>query len=178
MSGFASIALTPVVLLASGLLIIRFRKLSWREDVGFRAPRLVDVILWCAIFMLVDLTAEALATGDPDGSWRGKYSGADLAIRLVAVPLVYPIVEEFFFRGVFFGVVRRRAGNLAAILAPALVFALIHVQYDWRGMAFVMLSGVLYGLARLHSRSVWVPMLLHVLNNSLAVWERLSPAAP
>ena len=178
MSEYAWIALTPAVLLAAGLLIVRFRKLSWRDDVGFRTPRLVDVVLWCAIFMLADVAAEAFATGDPTGSWRGKYSGMDLAIRLVAVPLVYPIVEEFFFRGVFLGVVRRRAGKLAGVAAPALVFGLIHIQYDWRGMAFVMLSGTLYGVARVHSRSVYVPMLLHMLNNSLAVWERLAPAAP
>lgn len=171
------IVLIPLVLAAAGLAIVRFRLLDWREDVGLRRPRLVDAVFWLAVFIIWASVGELMAEGDPVGSWRGRYSGADLAIRLVAVPLVYPIVEEFFFRGVFLGVVRRRFGDIAGILLPALMFGLIHVQYDWRGMAFVFLDGLLFGLARVRSGSVYVAMLLHVAGNSYAVWERLVPAA-
>jgi hypothetical protein len=170
------IALIPLVLTAAALAIVRFRRLGWRDDVGFKAPRLVDLLFWCALFFLIAAVGELTAQGDPTGSWRGRYSGADLAIRLIAVPLVYPIAEEFFFRGVFLGVVRRRFGDVAGVVVPALVFGLIHIQYDWRGMAFVFLDGLIFGVARVRSGSVFVPMLLHVGGNSYAVWERLSPA--
>jgi membrane protease YdiL (CAAX protease family) len=170
---YLKIAATPVLLIAVGLLIIRFRRLSWRDDVGFMAPRPVDIVLWVAVFVAVAALAELFAQSDPEGSWRGRYSGADLAIRLLAVPLLYPIVEEFFFRGVFLGVVRRRLGTAAAVIVPAVMFALIHVQYDWGGMAFVALDGLIFGIARVRTGSVYVPMLLHVIGNSWAVWERL-----
>jgi len=170
------IALLPLVLFGAGLAIVRFRKLDWREDVGFVRPRPVDLVFWTALFAAVAAIGELTAEGDPTGSWRGRYSGADLAIRLVAVPLVYPIVEEFFFRGVFLGIVRRRFGDVAGVLVPAMMFAAIHVQYDWRGMLFVFLDGLIFGIARVRTGSVFVPMLLHVLGNSYAVWERLIPA--
>jgi uncharacterized protein len=171
---YLAIALTPLLLAAAGLLIVRFRRLSWRDDVGFKAPRLVDLVFWCAIFVLIAALGELVSEGGAAGSWRGEYSAADLAIRIVAVAFVYPIAEEFFFRGVFLGVVRRRLGDVAAIVLPAVMFGLIHVQYDWRGMAFVALDGLIFGLCRVRTGSVYVPMLLHILGNSYAVWERLA----
>ncbi|MEA3017867.1 MAG: protease family protein [Sphingomonadales bacterium] len=173
MMDYVKIAATPLLLVAAGLLIIRFRRLSWREDVGFAAPRPVDVIVWVAVFVAAAALAELFAEADPAGSWRDRYSGADLAIRLLAVPLIYPIAEEFFFRGVFLGVIRRRFGTAAAVALPAIMFGLIHVQYDWRAMAFVALDGLIFGIARVRTGSVYVPMLLHVIGNSWAVWERL-----
>ncbi|HYJ28976.1 MAG TPA: CPBP family intramembrane glutamic endopeptidase [Allosphingosinicella sp.] len=171
---YLTIALTPALLAAAGLVIVRFRRLSWRDDVGFKAPRLVDLVFWCAIFVLIASLGELVSEGGAAGSWRGRYSAADLAVRIVAVALVYPIAEEFFFRGVFLGVVRRRLGNVAGVVLPAIMFGLIHVQYDWRGMAFVALDGLIFGVCRVRTGSVYVPMLLHILGNSYAVWERLA----
>lgn len=168
------IALTPILLTAVGLLIVRFRKLSWGDDVGLKAPRLADLLFWCAIFAIIAALAELMTEPGTGGSWRGKYSAADLAVRVVAVALLYPVAEEFFFRGVFLGVVRRRFGAVAAVVLPALVFGLIHIQYDWQGMAFVALDGLIFGIARVRTGSVCVPMLLHILGNSYAVWERLA----
>jgi hypothetical protein len=171
---YLMIALTPVLLPVVGLLIVRFRKLAWRDDVGFKAPRLADLLFWCAIFAIFAALAELATESGASGSWRGKYSAADLAVRVAAVALLYPVAEEFFFRGVFLGVVRRRFGDVAAVVLPALVFGLIHIQYDWQGMLFVALDGLIFGIARVRTGSVYVPMLLHVLGNSYAVWERLA----
>jgi membrane protease YdiL (CAAX protease family) len=41
-------------------------------------------------------------------------------------------------------------------------------------MLFVFADGVLYGVARVRSGSVYVAMLLHALGNGYAVWERLA----
>lgn len=170
---YLTIALTPMLLTVVGLLIVRFRKLSWRDDVGFKPPGLRALLVWCAIFLTLAAIGELVTDNGAGGSWRGKYSAADLAVRVAAVALIYPVAEEFFFRGVFLGVVRRRFGDFAAVLLPALIFGLIHIQYDWQGMAFVALDGLIFGIARIRTGSVYVPMLLHILGNSYAVWERL-----
>ena len=168
------IALTPMLLTAIGLLIVRFRKLAWRDDVGFKAPGLRPFLFWCAIFLIIATIGESVTDSGAGQSWRGKYSAADLAVRVAAVALLYPIAEEFFFRGVFLGVVRRRFGDVAAVALPALIFGLIHIQYDWQGMAFVALDGLIFGIARIRTGSVCVPMLLHIMGNGYAVWERLA----
>ena len=166
-------AATPILLIAAGLLIIRFRKLDWGEDVGFQRPSLKLAILWLLAFLMLAAAQQLFAEGDSAaGSWRGKYDAAGIAVRILAVGLIYPVAEEFFFRGVFFGVLSRRLGAAVAILVPAIVFGLIHVQYD--GPVWVVADGILFGLARFHTGSVYIPMLLHVLGNGYAVWERLA----
>ena len=163
---------TPLLLTAAGLAIVRFRRLSWVEDIGFRSPAASAVLLWLLAFLVVAGLQEWLSTGPgAAGSWQGRYGPADLAIRILAVALVYPLAEEFFFRGVLLGVVRRRFGAVAAVVASALVFGLIHVQYDWP--VWVVIDGLLFGAARVGSGSIYVPMLLHCLGNAYAVWERL-----
>jgi membrane protease YdiL (CAAX protease family) len=165
---------TPVFLGLIGLGIAKWRKLSWREDVGFQWPDLRVALLWLAAFVALAV-AQQLISGSADsaGSWVGKYGPAALAIRIAAVALIYPLAEEFFFRGVFIGVLQKRIGKWLAVLVSAAVFAAIHVQYDWP--VWVFADGLLFGLARVHSRSVYLPMLLHVIGNSYAVWERLQP---
>ena len=170
----AIIFLTPVMLALFGLAMVKFRKLDWREDVGFKPPALRDAAIWAIGFLILVLALELLVgDGEKMGAWRGKYDSANLAVRIVAVGLIYPVAEEFFFRGALLGMVRRRFGDLAGIVLPALLFGLIHIQYDWRGMAFVMLDGLIFGIARVRTGSVYVAMLLHVIGNGYAVWERV-----
>lgn len=132
------IFVTPAFLICVGLAITWFRRLSFREDLAFRPPPLRATGIWLAAFIALMILSEAISRGagfeDSSGSWRGKYDTAQLAIRLFAVGLLYPVVEEFFFRGVLLGVVKRRFNALAAITASSLAFALIHIQYDWRQM--------------------------------------------
>ena len=171
--GYVLIAATPLFLLVVGLVIARARKLNWAEDVGFRAPKASAAFVWVTAFVAFAVAIEVLGSGGESarGSWVGKYSAADLAIRMVAVGLLYPIAEEFFFRGVFLGALRRRFGDLPAIIVPAIVFGAIHVQYDWP--LLIVADGLLFGLARVRTGSVYVPMAMHVIGNSYAVWERL-----
>jgi membrane protease YdiL (CAAX protease family) len=169
---YALIAATPFFWLAVGLAIVRFRKLDWAEDVGFRLPSLRDLLIWTAAFVAYAAAVEVFGGGESmAGSWKGKYDATGIAVRIAAIALVYPVAEEFFFRGVFIGVARRRIGNALAVIAAAVVFGLIHVQYDWP--VWIVADGLFFGLARVMTRSVYVPMLLHVLGNSYAVWERL-----
>jgi len=124
-------------------------------------------------FVAFAVVIEMLGTGDSArGSWAGKYGTADLAVRIVAIALLYPLAEEFFFRGVFLGVVRRKFGDLPAIVVPAIIFGVIHVQYGWP--LLIVADGLLFGLARVRTGSVYVPMAMHIIGNSYAVWERLN----
>lgn len=163
----------PLFLTAAGVAIVRFRKLDLSKDVGFRAPSSAALLLlWVGLFVALAAAQEIFASGpSARGSWAGRYDATQIAVRIAAIGLIYPIVEEFFFRGVFLGVVRRRFGNVAAVLIPAIMFGLIHTQYDWP--VWIIADGILFGVARVTTGSVYVPMLLHILGNSYAVWERL-----
>ena len=163
---------TPAFFVAVGVTIVRFRKLSWRDDVGLRLPSAGQTAIWMAAFVLLFIAQEQFAQGDEAwGSWRGKYDAGQVAIRIVAISLLYPLAEEFFFRGVALGAIARRFGSVAAVLITAAAFALLHTQYDWP--VWILFDGLLFGLSRVSSGSVYLPMLLHVIGNTYSVWERL-----
>ena len=38
----------------------------------------------------------------------------------------------------------------------------------------IFVDGLVFGLARYHTGSIFVPILLHMLGNTYAVWQRLA----
>lgn len=82
-----------------------------------------------------------------------------------------PISEEVFFRGFMYGGLRRRMPMWAAAILSGLVFGLLHYTGpDSIGVVpQLAVLGVL--LAWLYERtgSLWPPVLLHALNNGIAL---------
>ncbi|HEU5303211.1 MAG TPA: CPBP family intramembrane glutamic endopeptidase, partial [Gemmatimonadales bacterium] len=66
-----------------------------------------------------------------------------------------------------------RLGPAGAILIPAAIFALVHVQYSMPEKMLIAVDGVFFGLARYRTGSVLMPILLHSLGNAYAVAQRL-----
>ena len=87
----------------------------------------------------------------------------------LAVVVGAPLVEELFFRGfVFKGLLHSFLGGTGAVLVTAIVWASIHLQYDWHGMTVIFLAGLLLGYARLKTNSIYPCFLMHALMNLLA----------
>jgi len=104
---------------------------------------------------------------------RDIYATANpLWLLLLALIVAAPLFEEVFFRGFLFaGLQSSFLGSTGAILTTAVVWALIHIQYDAYGMVIVVLLGLLLGWARLASGSLYVPMSMHALSNLVATLE-------
>ncbi len=95
------------------------------------------------------------------------------AFAVLVIGLGPGIGEELWCRG-FLG--RGLVGNYGAVLgvlASSFFFGLIHVDPCQGTMA--MLMGLWLHFVYLTTRSLWLPMLLHFLNNSLAVVARRIP---
>ena len=124
----------------------------------------------------LNLLAAAIFPGaadDPGGVWRGKYDTANLLIRIAAIGLIYPVAEEYFFRGAILGMISKKFNDAAGIIVSALLFGLVHIQYDWRGMALIVVDALFFAICRTRTGSLYLTMLLHILGNSYAIWERL-----
>jgi membrane protease YdiL (CAAX protease family) len=89
-----------------------------------------------------------------------------LVTLLMAGGLI-PFAEELFFRGVLFGWLRRRYGLWIGMATSAVIFALAH------GDLAIGVSNLILGLVLAwvydRSLSIWVPVAVHAVNNSLAV---------
>jgi membrane protease YdiL (CAAX protease family) len=92
----------------------------------------------------------------------------------LAVVVVTPIGEETLFRGFLFrGWLRTPRDTWPVILITALLWALVHVQYDWCVIAQVFVFGVMLGWLRWATGSTILTMVLHALINCEGMLETI-----
>ena len=91
--------------------------------------------------------------------------GLDLFIRYFSLCVVPAVLEEIYFRGALQGIMRP-SGSSVAIFAPALLFALLHL--DLAQSITALVCGIFLGWLVERSGSILPGMLLHFINNTLA----------
>ncbi len=154
--------------------IIRLRMSSSHpERWGLQAPPSVaSAAGWIALYLAWMFGTDLLT------HWRGPWDfapwrEAPLAasiMRVLAVGVFGPIAEELVFRGYLFGILRDRAGIVATIVITAVGWAVLHVDYSWWVVAIIAVDGLMLGLARWRTGSVYVPIVMHIAYNLYAVW--------
>jgi membrane protease YdiL (CAAX protease family) len=75
-----------------------------------------------------------------------------------------PLLEELFFRGLLYPVLRRRMGLTVAVLLTALGFAAIHsfqLGYAWAPLLSIFIVGVVFTVIRERKKSVAASFLMH-----------------
>ena len=168
---------TSLALIAIVTLVLRARRLPAREFLALRWPAARTVGLWLgafAVLVVVEEWASRMLGLPAPESWGDRYTGLVLVVRLIGLVVLAPVAEELVFRGVLFGrIARTRLGQPGAVVIPAALFALLHLQYSPVEMGFVAVDGLFFGLARAQSRSLYVPMLLHASGNAVAAAQRL-----
>jgi uncharacterized protein len=83
-----------------------------------------------------------------------------------------PLMEELFFRGFLYPVVRRRFGVMAAIVATAFPFALMHAaQYgnSWASVLLIFVVGVVLATVREKTNSLAASFLVHAAYNGTII---------
>lgn len=98
----------------------------------------------------------------------------DLSLgHLLGVVLLYPILEELWYRGVLHGPMRGEFGRSPAILITSVFFALAHSNAFPINQFF---GGLVFAIAYEYRRTLVAPILLHIAGNgSLAVMGWLLP---
>jgi len=92
----------------------------------------------------------------------------DLAFALLAVAIIPSIIEEVYFRGTLQKIVLDLTGKpYAAIILTAIFFSAIH--FSFYGFLSRMALGMVLGYVYHFSKTIWLPVLLHFLNNGIAV---------
>jgi membrane protease YdiL (CAAX protease family) len=127
---------------------------------GHTCARIVWWISWyCRDFLQVARTTGAYTFVLP-------HTQVD-AFVLLSTGVLGPVVEELLFRGTLFRNLRARFNPGMAALASSVLFGLGH--HDHVG---TFIAALYSALAYTHTRSLWAPIALHVLNNG--AWLLLS----
>ncbi len=161
-----------------GLLLILFSTRLWKRTnfntfLGLHAPRVQELLKWLGIFMVLGIATEVISRNVPgfqtDFMTRILGSTTDRVLLLIGIGLAAPLFEEFLLRGLLLGSIRHMADEHTAVAITAGVFTLMHMQYNWQIMLLILPMGIVLGYARTRSGSIWVPVVLHVLNNTVSV---------
>lgn len=107
---------------------------------------------------------------------RDIYSSASAAGRIawlwLAIVVFTPLGEELIFRGFLFrGWLRTPRDGWPVIVATALLWAVIHLQYDWYVIGQIFVFGLMLGWLRWATGSTILAMLLHALINGEGMLE-------
>jgi membrane protease YdiL (CAAX protease family) len=153
------------------VVLVRTRKLP-REQLGLVRPRLGLSVLLVAVYLAWMLATDAAIHWRGPWDWRPWLAAplAASAMRVLAVGILGPIAEELVFRGWFFGLLDKRIGVAATIAVTAVSSALLHYSYGWAVVGVIVVDGLLLGIARWKTRSVFAPIVMHALYNLYAVW--------
>ncbi|MCI5058677.1 MAG: CPBP family intramembrane metalloprotease, partial [Flavobacteriales bacterium] len=84
----------------------------------------------------------------------------------LAIVVVAPTFEEIFYRGFIFKFLEMtRVGGVGAVLITSILFTLSHMQYEISILITVVPMALVLGFSRLFTRSLIVPITLHMFVN-------------
>ena len=131
---------------------------GWR-GAGFNPTKvLMGVILLVAASVATSPLSEWLDTDIrtfPEGEWT-----------LVLAVVVAPILEELIFRGRLISIFRREMPLSLAVVLSSLMFAAAHGSFVVALDAFI--AGLILSYFYISTRSIIMPIILHVCNNAVA----------
>lgn len=88
----------------------------------------------------------------------------DWVMAFLVVGVMAGLSEELFFRGALMGIMRRGRANIHIVIwVVAIIFSAVHMQFF--GFVPRMLLGAWFGYLMVLTRSLWVPIFAHALNN-------------
>ena len=88
----------------------------------------------------------------------------------VSLIIFVPIFEEAFFRGFLFeGFRQSRLGPIGAIGLTSLAWASLHIQYSIFEMAVIFLMGIVFGIVRIKTGSLWSTIIMHAFINMVSL---------
>ncbi len=177
---FDGIAVALFILIANPITIailmlaVRLARASQAEYLALAVPQTRDlrVGIICIVGLIAISDALLYVTGQPlvTPFQLQSYSTAAaegwLAPFLIAAVVVAPASEEIIFRGFLFrGWARSDRAAWPAIVVISVLWAALHVQYDWTGILQIFVIGLFLGWMRWRSGSLLLTILLHALFN-------------
>jgi membrane protease YdiL (CAAX protease family) len=158
-------------------IIIKVRRdIKIADYLGFKSIGTVTVFVALAISVAYILLSVLVNMGldrptESDIMVQAYATSVWPALFWVAVVVFGPFFEEVLFRGFLFeGFKQSRIGIVGTIIVTSLVWAGFHLQYGLFDIASIFILGVIFGIVRYKTGSLWAPMIMHGFNNLVAVF--------
>jgi membrane protease YdiL (CAAX protease family) len=167
-----------------GTLALAARLADWpaSEYLGLVRPATRPALITIAILIvfllgydvLTYLLGRDVVTPFQVDTYRSARDSGTLPLLWLTFVIAAPVAEEIIFRGFLFrGWVGSERSAIPGILVISVLFAVIHVQYDWFGILQVFFIGLLLAIVRWRSGSTLLTILMHVIANLWATIETM-----
>lgn len=174
---FLSISTFATLLVCAPLVvgIVKLKRGSQLRDyLGLTAPRTRQLLLWSLITSgycgLTGVILSLLHESKSSEFMLKTYSSTHPRWLIwVAIVVCAPVFEEIFFRGFLFkGLAASRLRWYGATVVTSVLWAAVHVQYDWYEISAIFALGLVLGAARAMTNSTLLTIWLHCFVNVLA----------
>jgi membrane protease YdiL (CAAX protease family) len=164
----AQTAAYPLVLLFMLLLVRSRARETFAKAIHWNWPALsapAFLLMGMALAIVTESLSRYLPI--PKSLPMDKYfNDASSAYLMAAFGITLaPLLEELFFRGMLYPLLRRGLGLIAAVLLTAGTFAAIHggqLGYAWGPVLSIFFVGLVFTLTRVRTNSVASSFLMHV----------------
>lgn len=169
--------LQQIILLSPVLICLALNKTTIK-DIGFNKfnpikaiPAIItSFIIYFSFTILIHLITTKLNLEIPgfqeQQSYQPFFTGIPILVVFLITSIIGPISEEILFRGLIFQQIAY--SNTIKIIISALLFSLMHFQFAV--ILPLLLIGLILGKLRTIQNSIFLPIIFHCLNNSLATY--------
>ncbi len=170
------VSLPPCVGLAALFAWLR-PGITVRQYLALRVPSWRELLVWTGVLVGLMVASDLLAVSldrpvVPDVMREMVRTAGWAPLLWLTVVAAAPVLEETLFRGFLYaGLSRSFVGPVGAVLITSALWAAIHTQYEWVGRAVIFTVGLVLGAARARTRSLLVPLVLHVVQNVAAMTQ-------
>jgi len=177
------IALSNPVTIGVLAIAVRIARSNLSDYFALKWPPARDLTFGIAVLVVLIATGDALlylsgrelVTAFQLQSYTTAAAAGWLPAMFAAAILIAPAGEEAMFRGFLFrGWARSPRSVWPAIVVISILWATLHIQYDWAGVLQIFIVGLFLGWMRWRSGSLVLVFLLHALFNLEGTLETLA----
>ncbi len=137
--------------------------IRWRELAKWSLAFAVFLGCWDGLSVLIGGSVV------PEFMTKTYQSARFVPLLWLAFVVVAPLAEELLFRGfMFHGIQTSRLGTVGAVVICSLAWTLLHLHHNLYLLGMIFTSGIVLGIARARTNSVYIPIVLHALQNLVA----------
>lgn len=175
--GMIGLAMTQVMIISIPLLLAYYIKSDMKNVFSLRIPSFKNimgaVVLWMGTYFIVMIISNILLTIFPQTLETAEalnnfiFGNSSFITTFLIVAVMPAICEEMFFRGFLLSAFRSRLSARNAIILSGLLFGFMHIYFI--KIIPTAILGASFAYAVYKSKSIYVSMLMHLLNNGFAV---------
>ena len=148
------------------------RRPALKPILGLATPQAAPLLMWVCISIAYMLGTDWMM------HWRGPWDWTPWQqsplthsiLRVLAVAILGPMAEELVCRGFLQTQLSRYLHTALAITIVSVAWAFAHLDYSIAIRTMFFGFGLLLGIARLKTNSVWTPIAMHIVWNTYAIW--------